>query len=176
MTPSANLKIRPVTYPCQQGGSEGRLTVGNGKEALGGPPLAGFAADQGEELLIILYSRSGIPGQGFVADDPGCVHQPEGAVVEPPVRVLFGVQEAVSASDLTARIRREKVGELFAEELQAVAGVILPRVGADGHQLGAGSADLRVVLLQRSSEAGGSIGMEPVAVVADQDQLPHAGS
>ena len=139
------------------------------------PPFSGFAADQAEQLLILFDAGVSCPGKALMRDDPVGVQDPERTIIEAAVGMFLFADETVAARDFEIPIRNKKVRQLLAEKCKTVLAVLFPRIRRDHDQLGAGPNDLRVVLLQRSSDTGGSVGVVPITVLAREDKLVMTG-
>jgi hypothetical protein len=108
-------------------------------------------------------------------DYPVSIQDPERAIIEAAVGMFLLADQTVAPRDFEICVRNEKVRQLLAEKCKRVFSVLFPRIRRNHDQLGAGPNDLRVVLLQRSSDTGGSVGVIPITVLACENELVMTG-
>lgn len=85
--------------------------------------------------------------------------------------MLFLAEQAIALRDVEGAVRNVEIREFRAEELERVLAMLFEGVGRDHDEIGVRLQNLRVILLQRSSQAGGSVGVISVTILSGENQI-----
>src|SRR5262249_24979529 len=96
---------------------------------------------------------------------------PKRAVIKSAVRMLFLADQSVAPCYVKVAVRNIAVGELLMEERESIVAMFFERIWRDHYEIGARFGNLRIILLQRSSHAGGSVSMISVTVLGGKDEF-----
>src|SRR5512145_424438 len=85
--------------------------------------------------------------------------------------MLVLAEQAVAPRDVEVAVRNEEIRKIFAEERERVLAVLFEGVGRNHDEFGACIENLRIILLQRSSHAGGSVRVISVTVLSRENEF-----
>jgi hypothetical protein len=106
-----------------------------------------------------------------VSDPSVAAQDPERAIVKSAVGMLFPADQSVAPRDVKVAVRDVEVGKLLAEERESIFAMFFERIGRDHYEIGSRFKNLRVILLQRSSDAGGSVRVISVAILSRENEF-----
>lgn len=136
-----------------------------------GSPFPRFAADEFEQSLVLFNLCVSFPGNALVVDHSVAVQYPKRAVVESAMRMLLLADQPVAPRYVKVAVRNIEVRELLAEERERIFAMSFKRIGRDHYEIGSRFKNIRIILLQRSSHAGGSVRVIPVTILARENQF-----
>ncbi len=96
-------------------------------------------------------------------------------MVEAAMGVFLFADQSIATCYIEIAVRDIKVRQLFTEKRKSIFTVFFPRIWRDHEEIGSRPKDLRIILLQRSSHAGGSVGMILITVLAHENELLTTG-
>ena len=104
-------------------------------------------------------------------DRSAAVQYPERAIVKSPVGMLFFSDQAVAPRDVEGAVRNVEVRKCLAEERERVLAMLFERIGRDHYKLGSRLKNFCIILLQRSSHAGGSVRVISVTILGRENEV-----
>ena len=85
--------------------------------------------------------------------------------------MLLCADQSIASRYVKVAVRDVAVRKLFAEEREGVFAMGFERIGRDHYEIGSRFENFRIILLQRSSHAGGSVRVITVTVLARENQF-----
>jgi hypothetical protein len=105
-------------------------------------------------------------------DDHGLsVQDPKRTIIETAVGVFFFSDQSIAARYIEITVRDIEVRKFLTEKCKSILAVLFQRIGGDHYEIGPYSTDLSIILLQRSSHAGCSVGVILVTVLAHENKF-----
>jgi len=85
--------------------------------------------------------------------------------------MLLFADQSIAPRYVKVAVRDVEVRKLLAEERESIFAMRFERIGRDHYEIGSRFKNFRIILLQRSSHAGGSIRVISVAILARENQF-----
>src|SRR5574341_2679852 len=85
--------------------------------------------------------------------------------------MLFLADQAVAPRDVEITVRNVEVGEFLAEERESIFAMFFERIGRDHDEIRSRLKNFRIILLQRSSHAGGSVRVISVTILGCENEF-----